>query len=107
MLVIKLEEEVDMPNHLVPEGYVARIVDAQLDELLARFGSVEVAGTMWCGKTWTSLSHSYTFHISIQRASRAILGRCVCPSCSYTKYFKAICYRAKTFNTDDIHSLVR
>lgn len=43
---------------LKPDGYVGRIVDARLERLLDLFGAVEVAGTMWCGKTWTSLSFS-------------------------------------------------
>lgn len=41
---------------LKPEGYLPRIADAQLARMLATFGAVEVAGTMWCGKTWTSLA---------------------------------------------------
>ena len=41
-----------------PDGYIDRIVDAKLERLLGLFGAVEVAGTMWCGKTWTSLSFS-------------------------------------------------
>lgn len=41
---------------LKPEGYRPRACDEVLRELLGEFGAVEVAGTMWCGKTWTSLS---------------------------------------------------
>lgn len=41
---------------LMPQGYIPRIADTQLAHLLTLFGAVEVAGTMWCGKTWTSLS---------------------------------------------------
>lgn len=41
---------------LKPEGYLPRIADGQLERMLAVFGAVEVAGTMWCGKTWTSLA---------------------------------------------------
>lgn len=40
------------------EGYIARTVDAQLARRLELFGAVEVAGPMWCGKTWTSLAFS-------------------------------------------------
>ena len=47
-----------MPDLLKPEGYADRIVDRQLERLLQLFGAVEVAGTMWCGKTWTSLAHA-------------------------------------------------
>lgn len=38
------------------ENYRARIVDEQLSRYLKLFGAVEVAGTKWCGKTWTSLA---------------------------------------------------
>ena len=43
-------------GRLKPEGYSPRIVDSRLRRLLDLFGAVEVAGTMWCGKTWTSLA---------------------------------------------------
>ena len=42
---------------LRPEGYVPRIVDAQVQRYLARFGAIEIAGTKWCGKTWTACAH--------------------------------------------------
>ena len=41
---------------LKPRGYMPRIADGQLSHMLEIFGAVEVAGTMWCGKTWTSLA---------------------------------------------------
>lgn len=44
-------------GRLKPEGYCPRIADDLLESMLATFGAVEVAGTMWCGKTWTSLAH--------------------------------------------------
>ena len=40
-----------------PEGYLPRIVDAQVERYLKAFGAIEIAGTRWCGKTWTSLAH--------------------------------------------------
>ncbi len=40
-----------------PEGYIPRVVDAQVERYLKVFGAVEVAGTKWCGKTWTALEH--------------------------------------------------
>lgn len=40
-----------------PQGYRPRIVDAQVERYLKIFGAVEIAGTKWCGKTWTSLEH--------------------------------------------------
>ena len=45
-------------GQLKPDGYIGRIMDSRLEHLLGLFGAVEVAGTMWCGKTWTSLSFS-------------------------------------------------
>lgn len=41
---------------LKEKKYINRIVDSQLARQLDLFGAVEVAGTMWCGKTWTSLA---------------------------------------------------
>ena len=38
-------------------GYLPRIADAQLADHLRLFGAVEIAGTKWCGKTWTALKH--------------------------------------------------
>ncbi len=43
-------------GQLKPDGYIPRIADVQLERMLATFGAVEVAGAMWCGKTWTSLA---------------------------------------------------
>lgn len=40
-----------------PEGYLPRIVDAQVERYLNTFGAVEIAGTKWCGKTWCALRH--------------------------------------------------
>lgn len=40
-----------------PEGYLPRIVDEQVERYLKIFGAVEIAGTKWCGKTWTALEH--------------------------------------------------
>lgn len=39
-----------------PEHYLPRIVDSKLAEMLETMGAAEVTGTMWCGKTWTSLA---------------------------------------------------
>ncbi len=41
---------------LRPDGYMPRLIDRVLADRLKQFGAVEVAGTMWCGKTWTSMS---------------------------------------------------
>lgn len=43
--------------YLTPDGYLPRIYDDKLSRLLQMFAAVEVAGPMWCGKTWTSLAH--------------------------------------------------
>ena len=40
-----------------PEGYVPRVVDAQVERYMRVFGAIEIAGTKWCGKTWTALEH--------------------------------------------------
>ncbi|MCR4876330.1 MAG: DUF4143 domain-containing protein [Clostridiales bacterium] len=42
---------------LCPDGYLPRLVDRVLSDRLKQVGAVEVAGTMWCGKTWTSMAH--------------------------------------------------
>lgn len=41
---------------LKQDGYLPRAVDSVLSRWLDIFPAVEVAGTMWCGKTWTSLA---------------------------------------------------
>lgn len=43
---------------LKPKGYKTRIIDTQIEKYLNIFGAVCVEGPKWCGKTWTSLSHS-------------------------------------------------
>ena len=43
---------------ICPEGYLPRVVDAQVRRCLRVFGAVEIAGTKWCGKTWTALAHA-------------------------------------------------
>lgn len=40
---------------IAPEGYLPRIVDAQVERYPGMFGAIEIAGTKWCGKTWTGL----------------------------------------------------
>ena len=40
-----------------PAGYIPRIVDSKVQRYLRIFGAVEIAGTKWCGKTWTALEH--------------------------------------------------
>lgn len=43
---------------IVPGAYRPRIVDEQIGEYLTLFGAVEVSGTKWCGKTWSSLAQA-------------------------------------------------
>lgn len=38
-----------------PEGYMPRVADAQIERYLKAVGAVEIAGTKWCGKTWSAL----------------------------------------------------
>ena len=38
--------------------YRARLVDAEVAELLQAFGGVLIEGAKWCGKTWTGRHHS-------------------------------------------------
>ena len=42
---------------MAPEGYIPRVADRTIERYLSIFGAVEVSGTKWCGKTWTSLAH--------------------------------------------------
>ncbi len=42
---------------LKPAGYIPRLIDSRLSKHLDNIGAVEVAGTMWCGKTWTSMAY--------------------------------------------------
>ncbi len=41
---------------LMPEKYFPRLIDTKISEYLDIFGAIEVAGPMWCGKTWTSMA---------------------------------------------------
>ncbi len=48
-----------MQGYLPPrDQYIPRMVDEQIRQYLGIFGAVEVAGTKWCGKTWTSCSQA-------------------------------------------------
>ena len=51
---------------LFPEDYMPRIVDEQIGRKLDLFGAVEIAGTMWCGKTWSSMAFAESI-ISVGR----------------------------------------
>jgi predicted AAA+ superfamily ATPase len=40
------------------EGYLPRVLDTRVEQLLRAFGAVEVVGSMWCGKTWMAEAHA-------------------------------------------------
>ena len=48
----------DVNMNLKPEKYKKRIIDQQIEKYLNIFGAVCVEGPKWCGKTWSSLTHS-------------------------------------------------
>lgn len=45
-------------SSVAPASYAPRIVDAQIEKYLRLFGAIEISGTKWCGKTWSSLAHA-------------------------------------------------
>lgn len=45
-------------RNIRPAAYRPRIVDAQIDRYMRIFGAVEIAGTKWCGKTWSARAHA-------------------------------------------------
>ena len=47
--------EFSLPNQ---DGYIPRIVDAQIQQYLNVFGAVEITGTKWCGKTWSACKNA-------------------------------------------------
>lgn len=59
---------------LTPEGYLPRVADAQIERYLRIFGAIEIAGTKWCGKTWSSLAHAASV-VYIDEGSNTSLAR--------------------------------
>ena len=55
---------------LKPEGYIPRLMDYELSRRLDSMGAVEVAGTMWSGKTWTSMAYGESISRVGQQAVR-------------------------------------
>ncbi|KAB7789819.1 ATP-binding protein [Bifidobacterium leontopitheci] len=49
--------DVPTPKPIRPPHYRPRIVDKQVERYQRIFGAVEIAGTKWCGKTWTARAH--------------------------------------------------
>lgn len=43
---------------LTPKGYIQRIADRRIEQLMRIYGAVCIEGPKWCGKTWTSRNHS-------------------------------------------------
>lgn len=58
---------------IAPKGYRPRLIDPMLSKLLATFGAVEVKGTKFCGKTWTSMAHGRSITHVDDPAVRAML----------------------------------
>lgn len=57
-----------------PLGYRPRVVDAGIRKLLDLFGGVEVAGTKWCGKTWSALAFGESVvHVDDSRMKALIM----------------------------------
>ncbi|MBW3081326.1 ATP-binding protein [Bifidobacterium saguinibicoloris] len=51
------EKTAGRPEGIRPAGYRPRIVDEQIERYMRIFGAVEIAGTKWCGKTWSARAH--------------------------------------------------
>lgn len=65
---------------ITPAGYRPRIVDAQIARYQRIFGAIEIAGTKWCGKTWSARAHasSITYvdrsnNLAVARANPALM----------------------------------
>ena len=61
-----------MGADITPEGYLPRIVDAQIEQYLRVFGAVEIVGTKWCGKTWSALKHASSIAYLDQESTRQL-----------------------------------
>jgi len=40
------------------KDYIPRIVDKEINDLIATYGAVSIEGPKYCGKTWTSMRHA-------------------------------------------------
>ncbi len=59
---------------LKPSKYKPRLLDPLLDRRLKGFGAVEVLGTKFCGKTWTSMTHGQSIiHIDEDAIQQMVL----------------------------------
>ena len=61
-----------MTQSINPHGYMPRIVDAQIEQYLKVFGAVEIAGTKWCGKTWSARKHGASIAYLDQEGTRQL-----------------------------------
>ncbi len=61
-----------MTQSIAPDGYMPRIVDAQIERYLKVFGAVEIAGTKWCGKTWSARKHGASIAYLDQKNTRQL-----------------------------------
>lgn len=56
-----------------PSGYKSRVVDRRIASLLDLFGAIEVAGTKWCGKTWSASAFGESImHIDDKRVKSLV-----------------------------------
>ncbi len=55
-------------------AYIPRLLDGAVEKHLKAFGAVEIAGTMWSGKTWTSLEHGRSSANFDDDATRELAG---------------------------------
>lgn len=55
---------------LTPHGYLPRIADASIERALKSFAAVEIKGSKFCGKTWSSLAHGESIVHLDDRATR-------------------------------------
>jgi predicted AAA+ superfamily ATPase len=57
-MIAEVISRLDWNLLLTEKGYLPRIIDSRIDNLLDTFGAVCVEGSKWSGKTWTSLNHA-------------------------------------------------
>lgn len=46
---------------MLTQKYLPRLLDTVIERYLEAFGAVEIAGTMWSGKTWTAQHHGKSY----------------------------------------------
>ena len=66
--VIIFEGGVNMS--LAQKGYQRRLVDDKIEKYLKIFGAISIEWPKWCGKTWTSLTHSESVTYMTERSPR-------------------------------------